>query len=843
MPVRKDTGQLESILPDWLKDVRQQARDAAEEEAAQAAAQPRPPANEPPDLLAGLASQTTSADDEDVPDWLASMNPTAKPKSSPPSTPEPSTDFFAQFNQTETTPEPPGEQPPEETLPWLRSADEPATVPLEKDELSAWFTQASGQPEETIESDDEPSETGWRSNFDAAFPPAAKVTPPENEDLSWLRNLEAAARQTGDLQAPKTEGEWDAGIESPATSPQPSGSQDDLSWLDRLGGIEEPAVPTREQPAGQLDDLSWPSQAGMAAEPAPMDAAPNQPIPQSPFTPEEDLDWLNKLGEATQPGQPAEQADAGGADLSWLSDLGQPSQSSQPAAPEDLSWLNQLGGTEAPSTSPFAEADSGVEAESPRQTSPLGNPSPAEPDWLRKAIESPSMPAPGDLSPDWFSGAAQPPEKALPSTPQVTPFEGDIFSQPNEPAPLSNQEVDSLFSVEMPDWLTRAEPGTPESTAAQAGALPAANADELAPVDLPSWVQAMRPIEAVISETASVAADQPQETAGPLAGLHGVLPVAPIGSSRRPKAVSLTLQASEEQQASVLLLEQILASETSPRGLIRSSAVVSQQWLRWVLTALILVILSSIIFVGSKTMPVSTLLPSEASSLSDAVIGIPAGSKVLVVVDYEPSLAGEMEAISGPVLDQLVLRSQPDLSFVSTSPSGAALTERLLTNIGITQTGLQYRNLGYLPGGSAGVLGFVEAPGQIIPAADVQSFSEYAALVVLTDHAESGRVWVEQFENRKQLDPALSNQPLLMVASAQAGPLLQPYVASQQVRGLISGLSNAARYEFMNNGRPGTARSYWDTFGTGLILAVVLIVIGSLWSLFTGLRARRANAE
>ncbi len=43
--------------------------------------------------------------------------------------------------------------------------------------------------------------------------------------------------------------------------------------------------------------------------------------------------------------------------------------------------------------------------------------------------------------------------------------------------------------------------------------------------------------------------------------------------------------------------------------------------------------------------------------------------------------------------------------------------------------------------------------------------------------------------------------------------------------------------------RPGIARSYWDTFGIGLMMAVALIILGSLWSLFTGMRARRANAE
>jgi hypothetical protein len=303
------------------------------------------------------------------------------------------------------------------------------------------------------------------------------------------------------------------------------------------------------------------------------------------------------------------------------------------------------------------------------------------------------------------------------------------------------------------------------------------------------------------------------------------------------------LQAPPEQQASAVLLEQILGTETSPRALVASTVVTSQQWLRWALSALFLLVLSSVIFLRSQIMPVSASLPEGVSGLSNAVVGIPANAKVLVVIDYEPSLAAEMEAVSGPLLSQIVLLSQPSLSFISTSPNGPALAERLMANTGVSQAGLSYLNLGYLPGGSAGVLGFMEAPGQIVPQADVGSFSEYAALVVLTDHAESGRVWVEQLQNRRQAAPALTNQPLLMAASAQAGPLLQPYVSSRQVTGMLSGLSDAARYEFVNNSRPGMARSYWDTFGIGLMMSVALIIIGSLWSLVTGMRARRANAE
>ena len=883
-PTKKNTGELESVLPDWLKDVRQQAKDAAEEqEAAQAAADSKSQKDEPLDFLAGLASQAGSGDEEDVPDWLASINPTAKPAPSAPSTsaPESSSDFFAQFNRPESKPEPISEPPQEEAPSWMDGMRDQRPAPEEKDELSEWLTQASGRSDEIVESEDEQRDLGWKSSFDSPSASAQK-SPPEEEDLSWLHNLEAASKQTGDLQTPKKEAGWTAEFETPATPSQPPSSQDDLSWLDRLGGIDEASQPTPEQPSAPQDDLgwlrrpaefggitdepktpqpaapqdlSWLNDLGAPSESQPVDAAPNEPVSKQPFAAEEELDWLNKLGgtpEAAQPAKPfsaSEEIQPSEEDLSWLNNLGKASEPSAPAPPaasqQDLSWLNDLGGEPEPlATPPFASSEE--EKPPPRQTAPLGRKAAeqTEPDWLKSAAEAPSMPAPGDLSMDWFSDSGQAKrEKTPPSVPQAVPFESDIFSNPEESAPLSNQEVDSLFSVEMPDWLSRPETGTAEPVSQQTGGLPSEIDESLAPVDLPSWVQAMRPVEAVITETAPSAADQPAETEGPLAGLHGVIPIAPVGSSRRPKPVSLTLQASDEQQASAMLLEQILGSETSPRALITSSVVTSQQWFRWALTGLILLVLSAGILLRSQNMPVSANLSNDAGGVSNAVMSIPANSKILVVIDYEPSLAGEMEAVGGPLLDQIVLLSQPSLSFVSTSPNGAALAERLMVNTKINEIAPTYLNLGYLPGGSTGVLGFIESPAQIIPSAGIVSFSEYTALVVLTDHAESGRVWVEQLQNRKSADPALTNQPLLMVASAQAGPLLQPYVSSRQISGMISGLADAARYEFVNNSRPGIARSYWDTFGIGLMLAVTLIVIGSLWSLLTGMRARRANAE
>src|SRR5687768_10594373 len=209
-PTKKHTGELEPILPDWLKDVRQQARDSADEDAAHAAKHPKAK-DEPVDLLAGLASQTDSAE-EDVPDWLASITPPTESKAEAPPPTSSETDFFAQFDRSRSDPQ--GE-----------AAEETVPTSQEQDELSDWFARAAGQPEETVELDDDalPVEGGWSSNRDAPAPAPRQPAPQAEEDLSWLRNLEETAKQTGDLKPPKLESDRTASFEAPFT-PSPSDS-------------------------------------------------------------------------------------------------------------------------------------------------------------------------------------------------------------------------------------------------------------------------------------------------------------------------------------------------------------------------------------------------------------------------------------------------------------------------------------------------------------------------------------------------------------------------------------------------------------------------------------------
>jgi hypothetical protein len=459
------------------------------------------------------------------------------------------------------------------------------------------------------------------------------------------------------------------------------------------------------------------------------------------------------------------------------------------------------------------------------------------PDWLKSALEEPSMPASGELSLDWLSEHGKPGDKSAVPTPEQPASSQPAFDfSIGDSSTSSGQDVDAIF-MDMPDWLSR-EPDNVEPAQSEA-ASETAGGDSLAPVELPSWVQAMRPVDSSIDEASASTLDQITEREGPLAGFQGVIPASPIGSSLRPKAFSLKLQITEEQQASASLLEQIIAGETTvqPRKAVEG---VSSQVLRWVISGLFLLVLGAVIGLGLQVMPI---YPSPShGELSALVAGIPENAPVLVVADYEPSYVGELEASAGPLLDQLALSRHSVFTFVSMSPTGSALVDRLMLNTKISkpvdqqglgyQSGVNYFKIGFLPGGSAGVLGFIEDPND--------DFSQYATVILLTDNAETGRVWVEQLE---AAGPEIAGKPLLLVSSAQAGPLLQPYVSSGQVDIMVSGLYDAAKYENMNVTRPGIARSYWDAFGFGLMMAVIAIVLGSVWSVVVRIRERRAEAE
>lgn len=776
-PTKKTTSELEPILPQWLRDARQQARRTAEEDALkEAEAQKTTPVSKVPDLLAGLTSQHET-EDEETPDWLANI--TGVPAHKKKTEPEDAQVKFVELGHEE---EPavsasqqatPAESEQGSATPWMGGQESKS----EKDELAEWFAQASASMSDESAASVQPASSqpepsaildegiaDWLKNLDANAP-ALEQNPVEPEPASsaelpdWLKNLEAGKSFIGE----------------PPAQPVSSSNVESPDWLKNLDAGHEP--PVQQSPAQKIS----------GAEPADHETAEiKSEIPE------------------------------------WLQNLGQEGETTKASSDEVLpDWLKSAGpSAEEP---PAEKALSAVEL----------------PDWA-------SSPKPVEPRPFESNQAAPlftPEEKA--SMPE------NLSAPAFTPDSLSSSDADDIFgAAQLPDWLSQAtsQPSAEEN-------LPPAEAGEgIAPAELPSWVEAMRPVEAAMPAASATGEEAAVESSGPLAGLQGVLPVIPgvIVPSSKPKSHSIKINATDEHQSQAMLLEKILAAETAPIPMKAGSVITSQRILRWALSAVLLIVLGAVVFGHTQIFPLPGAVPNETFNAVQAVNAIPGGAPVLAVFDYQPSTVGEMEASGSPLMYQLILLKHPRLALVSTSPTGAALAERFMSttlstlNAQSYQRGQQYVDLGYLPGGLSGIYAFAQNPitampldvdrsaaWQSPPLQSVTRLSDFAAVIVLTDSVDAGRAWIEQTAL------ARGTAPIILVSSAQAAPMFMPYVDSGQAAGLISGLNGAAGAEQANGGRPGFIRRYWDAYSVGLLIAVLLIAVGSLWNLVIGIQARR----
>ncbi len=868
VPTKKDTSELERALPAWLRQARNpdqpldsEPGEAKPDEGPASASEGGPASSsglpdwladlasgkeskaDTGELLSGLASQTS--DEDEVPSWLtdlrgeddtAAFGAAPEPEDSLPQAE--SDDWLSRLSggtaAQEESPEPPFKAglPAEEAAPdWLASsqAGQPET-PAEAGELPSWI---SGLADET--SAEEPAEEPAKEEPPA--PAYEAETPAEEGELpSWISGLvdEPPAKEQPSATLPETE------------PPAEAAAAEDLpSWLD---GAQAKA-PAEEQPS-QLEDMpGWFDT--LRAESAAQEPAPEEELPS----------WLGSLESAAPseelPAIPAFETDV-------------------PPAEETPDWLSSLK-FEAPEELSRAEPD---EEEPPARET--GKPTPAfstgslgdipeelTPDWLAN-LQAPGTPGAeeqaevregtGEETPSWLSGleaesapaeeetpspfTAEDAEEAEPLPPWLSKAAAETEREGEDGQPLGTADI---FAAGVPDWLSAVHPGDEEPPAETAA--PAAPGDEaLRPADLPNWVQAMRPVEDAIAEAASaLESERPQmEQHGPLAGIAGILPTGalPTGASRSNAS---RLQVTNTQQVNVGILEAVLNAETRPREVKRAQGVSSLRVLRWLVTLILVVTVGLSVGLGS-TSTLTFSIPSEellnvrnwvdAADLSAA--------PVLLVFDYEAALASELEAAAAPVLDHLAIHGAK-LATISTSPTGPALAERqmrVLQAAHAYQSGQNYVNLGYLPGGPAGILAFAQRPAsaggeaawETPVLAATRELTEFAAIFIITDSVETGQQWIEQTSARR------GSAPLFLIVSAQAEPMLHPYYQSGQVSGMVTGLAGGASYE-ANLNRPGPARRYWDTFSLGLLVSVVLIVLGTGWSLVSTWMSRPGKDE
>lgn len=325
-------------------------------------------------------------------------------------------------------------------------------------------------------------------------------------------------------------------------------------------------------------------------------------------------------------------------------------------------------------------------------------------------------------------------------------------------------------------------------------------------------------------------------------------------SDHVPSSPLPDLEASQAQLSNAALMEQLVKSEGAGLPPVTRPSIPHKPFLRVVIATVLILVIALSLFPGLVTfqagLPVMT---DESLAFFQFVQGLTPGAPVLVAVDYQPALTGEMEMIAGPVLEHLAVQGAY-LTLVSTVPSGPVQAERLVEEVNKKSdhqylTPEEYTNLGYIPGGATGLRSFAEAPRSSFPqplSADqgwqgaqlqnVYNLSDFAQLIVITDNPETARAWLEQAKSW------LGGPPLLMVLSAQAAPLVRPYFEAvpQRVQGFVSGMAGGVAYESLTN-RTWSARSTWSAFNIGLLAAFILILVGGVYSAVQARQARRGD--
>ncbi len=777
-------------MPDWMAELKPPAAEAA-------------PAGD--DWLAGFGSAASETGEEalpaaDLPDWMAELRPPEADQ--PAAAPAAGDDWLSAFG----APEPPA---PAEVQP---------AVPA--DTMPDWMAEL--RPPETAQPAAPAAGDDWLSAFGAPETPApAEVQPaaPAGAMPDWMAELRPPEADQP-AAAPAAGDDWLSAFgapEPPAPAEvqpaAPAGSLPD--WMAELRPPEadQPAA----VPAGSLPDwmgqMQPPAPAGTPAQPQAAESdwfsgfgAPQTPVPAEA---QAGNDWLSAFGAPDASGVPAAQPAEEVPD--WLTSL-RPQQAEpaapEPAAPEGDDWLSSFStfseSKETPAFSFTAAEQPEPGMYSPPTTAPLGEEEeqPAEPgmEW--------------GAQPDWLGAPMG--QAAAPAEEQAAWLSDIPFTAPQTAAPQPAGEGSSAFMEgELQNWLSGINP-TEEIEPAPAAEEPAVEGLSLEPGELPIWVQAMRPIETATPQPVVTSeADTRIENSGPLAGLKGAIPIQSFDQDiRRPPIYTVKLQVSDAQQKRIEALESLLKSENQAVAPARSSAFSPQRIFRWVVTLLIILAAWLPVWFNPRVMDFPATTPA-VSEMNTIIKALPDGAPVLVAVDYEPALAGEMETAASSVLGHVFAKGSP-VTFLSTVPSGPFLAQDLLHSIKINypdiagQVDKLAADSGYLPGGPLALRALAASP----------ELKNAVAVVVLTDDADTARYWVEQIQ------PALQGRKLLMVSSAQIAPMLQPYAETGQIDGLISGISGGAVYEKLRL-KPAAAQAQWDGYQIALFLSILLILGGS----------------
>lgn len=661
-------------------------------------------------------------------------------------------------------------------------------------------------------------------------PPFEKPSPGDN-DQDWFLKLSSWQTPVSSPDIPveseaapvETTPVWtDETGKTNETSVAPAEANSELpDWLNKplpdTPGVESPntAVSAFIEPSSTMPDLPESSQpAEEAATPAL--AIPADDLPE----------WLRSIQTESGPAEvstPIESTPA-------FFDTSLTEEPIEPIATRDFSWLDQIQESDA-----FAAEN--AESELPSEIANNEPVSPVSPFAI--SVES----KPDSSLPDWLGelgSEAAASESFMRESNEV---------EPAPSMPFKEEDLDWLSSSSAPSSGEGAE-GESDSTG------------EIAPAQLPGWLEAMRPVESYAISAAALSAavedDDHIEKAGPLAGFKATLPTeSQAFQYHKPPVYSNKLHVSEKQRVQASLLEGLIAD--SGRSHATSHKGKNNQWIqRLIIASLLILVTAAFLFIGVDSPVAKQAMPTvESIQFANTIEGLPSNTSVLISIDYQPAYDGELHTTITALMQHL-MEKKVNIILVSTNPGGPAIGEGLLVDSWTrlsqyndqSATGYDLKlntvNLGYLPGGITSLQEFALSPRLAVPAGyreslnyvsnktvvkpiwqsdatkDFISINHVSAVIVATDSIDLGRAWIEQVQ------PFMVDKPLLLIASAQAAPMLRPYVASKQSQGMLTGLNDGLVYQAYLQQPASHSNVIASALNAGITYTILLVLLGAV---------------
>ena len=735
-----------------------------------------------------------------------------------------------------------------------------------------WFGRLAQRPAaagETPGPERHVTDSGGSTREDSATAPEPEDVEPADELPAWLMRLrqKQAASQEQLATEQSAEGSGESALrralfrELPLVPPDKE-SPDAYDWLENLRARKEqedalplaqPAAPVPEptgREGGAREAPQW--LAGLREASSGEAGPPPGQIPDwlEEFAQESGLEDLQTAGTPSwlQEIQPESSALEGGAKSTvpregWLEELVHEGAEAPGATPGGAvpSWMEELTQLEEDFAGPTA---GDLE---PHAIEPIRQPT-AE----AKPGDRPTLPYETEAKPrdSWIEELAKTPTSAheLPRVPALVTGNGAGEAAP----PAERLDLDA---IQLPDWL-----GELQALGPPVEAVPAEGASRLAPATLPAWLEAMRPMETFRPVTEVQAEeDTAVESAGPLAGLRGVLLAEPVVAMPRSGALTGSrLDITERQYAQAELLRRMVEEEQRELPAARPAAR-RPPFLRWLVGIFLVSMVALPLFWEGPVFPQPgpdsegrVRLPIELAPLAEFVNTLPAEKPVLMAFEYDAGYAGELEPVAGALLEHVVLRGIRVVT-VSTQQTGPLLAERLIQRIGSAReytVGRDYLHLGYLAGGPTAVQLLASNPRLVGQAGfyprgegysggsvwespvlqGVQRLSDFGIVIVVASGSQQARMWAEQ------VGPQIGDVPLAMVLSAGVEPMIRPYFESpqHQVDAILSGLPSAVKYEQLIQ-IPAIAAARWDTFGAGMMAVEIILIAGAAYGVILSL--------